>query len=90
MLAFSHILESRFVWGGVELYFDIDKGKISSGKIYTDSLDPAPLELFSQKLVGEKYQLVTIKMIIAEIIVQYPNFHEQLTQLENWLVNKMA
>lgn len=87
---FSHILDTRFVWGGVELYFDIDKGKISASKIYTDSLDPSPLELFSQKLIGKKYQPATIKEIIAEIQVQYPDLNQQLIQLENWLVNEIT
>ncbi|HGJ5867973.1 lipoate--protein ligase [Arsenophonus nasoniae] len=87
---FSHILDTRFVWGGVELCFDIDKGKISASKIYTDSLDPSPLELFSQKLIGKKYQPATIKEIIAEIQVQYPDLNQQLIQLENWLVNEIT
>ncbi|WGL96846.1 lipoate--protein ligase [Arsenophonus nasoniae] len=87
---FSHILDTRFVWGGVELYFDIDKGKISASKIYTDSLDPSPLELFSQKLIGKRYQPATIKEIIAEIQVQYPDLNQQLIQLENWLVNEIT
>lgn len=81
--AFSHILETRFAWGGVELYFDIDKGKISASKIYTDSLEPSPLELFSQQLMGKKYQPATIKELVAEIKLQYPDFNQQLIQLEN-------
>lgn len=81
--AFSHILETRFAWGGVELYFDIDKGKISASKIYTDSLEPSPLELFSQQLMGKKYQPATIKELVAEIKLQYPDFNQQLLQLEN-------
>lgn len=88
--AFSHILETRFAWGGVELYFDIDKGKISASKIYTDSLEPSPLELFSQQLMGKKYQPATIKELVAEIKLQYPDFNQQLIQLENWLVNEIT
>lgn len=88
--AFSHILETRFAWGGVELYFDIDKGKISASKIYTDSLEPSPLELFSQQLMGKKYQPATIKELVAEIKLQYPDFNQQFIQLENWLVNEIT
>lgn len=88
--AFSHRLETRFAWGGVELYFDIDKGKTSACKIYTDSLNPSPLELFSQKLIGKKYQPATVKGLIAEIQLQYPNLAQQLIQSENWLVSKIA
>ncbi|WGO82551.1 lipoate--protein ligase [Arsenophonus apicola] len=88
--AFSHILETRFAWGGVELYFDIDKGKISASKIYTDSLDPSPLELFSQQLMGKKYQPATIKELVAQIKLQYPDFNQQFIQLENWLVNEIT
>ncbi len=42
--AFSHLLDERFSWGGVELHFDVEKGHITRAQVFTDSLNPAPLE----------------------------------------------
>jgi lipoate-protein ligase A len=42
--AFSHLLDERFTWGGVELHFDVEKGHITRAQAFTDSLNPAPLE----------------------------------------------
>ncbi len=42
--AFSHLLDERFRWGGVELHFDVEKGHITRAQAFTDSLNPAPLE----------------------------------------------
>jgi lipoate-protein ligase A len=42
--AFSHLLDERFTWGGVELHFDVEKGHITRTQAFTDSLNPAPLE----------------------------------------------
>jgi hypothetical protein len=40
----SHLLDERFTWGGVELHFDVEKGHITRTQVFTDSLNPAPLE----------------------------------------------
>ncbi|WP_265448891.1 lipoate--protein ligase, partial [Aeromonas salmonicida] len=50
--AFTHQLDERFDWGGVELHFDVEKGIIGRAQIFSDSLDPAPLDALAQRLVG--------------------------------------
>lgn len=32
--AFSHLLDERFSWGGVELHFDVEKGHITRAGVY--------------------------------------------------------
>ncbi|MGL5223121.1 MAG: lipoate--protein ligase, partial [Plesiomonas shigelloides] len=49
---FTHLLEQRFDWGGVELHFDVHKGHISQVKSYTDSLYPELIEAVETCLVG--------------------------------------
>lgn len=87
--AFSHVLDTRFKWGGIELHFDIEKGDITRAQIFTDSLEPAPLELFAQKLTNQRYHPDTIKQLIAEVMLQYPQSAAELIQLESWLVNEL-
>lgn len=35
--AFSHQLDERFGWGGVELHFDVEKGVIGRAQIFSDA-----------------------------------------------------
>lgn len=46
---------SRICWmnalqGGVELHFDVEKGHITRAQVFTDSLNPAPLEALAGRL----------------------------------------
>ncbi|MFP1590691.1 lipoate--protein ligase [Escherichia coli] len=54
--AFSHLLDERFSWGGVELHFDVEKGHITRAQVFTDSLNPAPLEALAGRLQGGLYR----------------------------------
>lgn len=38
--------------GGVELHFDVEKGHITRTQVFTDSLNPAPLEALAERLAG--------------------------------------
>ena len=88
--AFSHYLDTRFTWGGVEFHFDIEKGIINRCQFYTDSLDPSPLEWMSNQLVGKTYQVETIRLLIQEMGQQWPSLIEQLADLEHWLVHEIS
>src|SRR5699024_4729401 len=88
--AFSHLLDNRFKWGGVELHFDIERGTIIRSQIYTDSLDPAPLEKLSQMLVGQRYASGSMKRLLAQLIEQYPNNQSELEELQQWLVHALS
>ncbi|MDZ7490380.1 lipoate--protein ligase A [Proteus mirabilis] len=88
--AFSHLLDNRFKWGGVELHFDIERGTIIRSQIYTDSLDPAPLEKLSQMLVGQRYASSSMKRLLAQLIEQYPNNQSELEELQQWLDHALS
>lgn len=84
--AFSHLLNERFVWGGVDIHFDILKGKISRAQIFTDSLNPAPLNALALQLVDTLYRPEEIAMQCRRVITQYPAQQSELTELQDWLV----
>lgn len=88
--AFSHLLDNRFKWGGVELHFDIERGNVIRSQIYTDSLDPAPLEALSEMLVGQRYTPESLKALIEQLTQQYPNNKIELNELQEWLVTAIA
>ena len=88
--AFSHLLEERFTWGGVEIHFDIEQGKISRCQIFTDSLQPAPLEALAVRLVDCLYDSDVIKQQCDLLLSEYPELHHELNELTNWLVEEVS
>ena len=87
--AFSHLLDTRFNWGGIELHFDVERGIISRAQIFTDSLDPAPLEQLAQLLTGQQYSAAAVKAVFSGLIAGYPDMHSELVQLRDWLVTEL-
>ncbi len=87
--AFSHLLDTRFTWGGIELHFDVERGMISRAQIFTDSLDPAPLEQLAQLLTGQRYSADAVTAVFTELMTGYPDMHDELTQLRDWLVAEL-
>ncbi len=88
--AFSHYLDTRFPWGGIEFHFDIEKGAFNRCQFFTDSLDPSPLEWMSQQLVGEAYQPETMRILIQQMTDKWPMLTEQFKDLEAWLIHELS
>lgn len=84
--AFTHELNERFVWGGVDIHFDVEKGNISRAQIFTDSLNPAPLLALAEQLSGTPYRVQDISQVCANVILQYPALSAELTELQTWLL----
>ncbi|MBD2779731.1 lipoate--protein ligase A [Xenorhabdus szentirmaii] len=87
--AFSHILDTRFRWGGVELHVDVEQGVINRCQIFTDSLEPAPFELLAEKLVGVVYQPKAVGQMVQQISEQYLSLGTELQQFHSWLINEL-
>lgn len=89
--AFSHQLDTRFSWDNVTLHFDIENGIISRSKIFTDSLDPDPLEKLSEILIGVPYHIKNIKHCYEQWIQGIPNQkHPELLEVMNWLIDNVS
>ncbi|MFS7382644.1 lipoate--protein ligase A [Rahnella inusitata] len=84
--AFSHELNERFVWGGVDIHFDVEKGNISRAQIFTDSLNPAPLLALAEQLSATRYRAQDVSLACNKIIEQFPALSAELTELQTWLV----
>ena len=84
---FTHSLDERFNWGGVELHLDVSKGRISEVKLFTDSLDPAPLELLEQRLVNVNYNAAAISTVLDNLAIEYPHYNDILMDIDSWLKN---
>lgn len=89
--AFSHQLDTRFSWGNVTLHFDIENGTISRSQIFTDSLDPEPLEQLSKVLIGVPYHTKNMKNCYEQWIKSIPKKqHPELLEVMNWLIDNVS
>ena len=83
--AFSHLLDERFTWGGVELHFDVEKGHITRTQIFTDSLNPAPLEALAARLQGCLYRADMLQQECDALLVDFPEQEKALRELSAWI-----
>ncbi|MCE0800989.1 lipoate--protein ligase LplA [Buttiauxella sp. S04-F03] len=83
--AFSHLLDQRFSWGGVELHFDVEKGHITRTQIFTDSLNPAPLEALAARLQGCVYRSDMLQQQCETLIADFPEQEMELRELSAWI-----
>lgn len=83
--AFSHLLDHRFTWGGVELHFDVEKGAISRAQVFTDSLIPAPLETLVGRLPGTAYRSEALVRACETVAAEYPDQADTLREVAAWL-----
>lgn len=83
--AFSHLLDTRFTWGGIELHFDVEKGHITRAQVFTDSLNPAPLEALAVRLPGSAYRSDSLIAQCEALIADFPQQEVELRQVAAWI-----
>ena len=87
--AFNHQLDERFVWGCVELHFDVERGLITRAQMFTDSLNPAPLEALAERLQGVIYRSEEISAVVQQLAQDYPEQQTELRDLNQWLLQQV-
>ncbi len=87
---FMHSMDERFAWGGIELHLDVKKGQIIAIKTFTDSLDPAPIELLEAALLNIEYNASAIDNAIIALVEQHPEYTDTLNDINQWLKNTIA
>ncbi|WP_419206537.1 lipoate--protein ligase [Photobacterium leiognathi] len=87
---FMHSMDERFAWGGIELHLDVKKGQIIAIKTFTDSLDPAPIELLEAALLNIEYNASAIDNAIIALVEQYTEYTDTLNDINQWLKSTIA
>lgn len=87
---FTHNMDERFSWGGVDVFLDVERGEIKSAQIFSDMLDPYPIEMIAQVLVGQKYQTDTIEPLLRAVKDKLPNYSAIIDDFHNWFVDQIA
>lgn len=86
---FSHLLDERFSWGGVELHFDVERGVIVRTQVFTDSLNPAPLEALAASLNDTPYRPESMAAVCRRLIEKFPEQQDELQQMATWLAQSI-
>jgi lipoate-protein ligase A len=87
---FTHSLNERFQWGGVEVYLNLQKAKICAAQAFTDSLFPDPIEELAERLVGVTYLPDAVAKCVDELIESYPDHKANLEEMKVWLVKAIS
>ncbi|MFK7767466.1 MAG: lipoate--protein ligase [Mariniblastus sp.] len=89
-LDFSHTLDERFTWGGVEMHLDVHRGKIEQARIFTDSLYPAALEKLANELIGLGYETSAVESAFVKAEEHFPEQKIELGELKTWMKQAIA
>lgn len=87
---FTHSLDERFDWGGVQILLDVEKGVIKQATVYTDMLDPAPLENLAPRLEGLHYNAANVVDSVDQLKIAFPQYEVWMTELGDWLTRELA
>ncbi|OEF27543.1 lipoate--protein ligase [Vibrio rumoiensis] len=87
---FTHHIDERFTWGGVELHFNIKKAHIDDVQVFSDSLDPAPLEALQVALKGQIYSVEGMESAVRDVLREYPNKRDEMEQVRDWLLIQLS
>lgn len=66
-ITFTAKMETRFEWGGVEILFSVEEGRVKDVHIYSDALDLDFFEILSQQLKGAKFNSEELAQKIREV-----------------------
>lgn len=89
-LKFSHTLDERFAWGGVELHLDVKQGTVQSAKLFTDSLFPDAFETATEAMIGKRYEAVELSATASELAQDFPDQADELAEFSTWLRAALA
>jgi lipoate-protein ligase A len=87
---FTHSLDERFKWGGVEIHLDLKNAQITAAQTFTDSLFPDPIEQLAEKLIGVTYRPDAIAACVDSLIESFPDNIADLEEMIDCLVKAVS
>lgn len=68
---------------------DVDHGVITRSQLFTDSMNPAPLEALAQALQGRAYRMSDIISAGEALFELFPEQQPELQQVNAWLAENI-
>ena len=86
---FTHHLEERLSWGGVDVHLNVKGNKIENAKIFSDALDVEMIHALEKSLNGVAYEKYSLTHSINNLKENLPHAENHLEEFSNWLVNQI-
>ncbi|MBN2049919.1 MAG: lipoate--protein ligase [Spirochaetales bacterium] len=86
---FSHHLETRFSWGGVNLHLDVRRGIIRQARVYSDCLYPDVIEGLQGVLPGVRYLKDDLVAAVAAIPTADEAEKSLVAEIADWLSDNL-
>jgi lipoate-protein ligase A len=86
---FSHRIETRFVWGIIDLHMDVKQAVIADVVIFSDALNVELIDLLKESLTGIKYNKNDVKAKLDGLKEAQPELASQVDDFRGWLVGEM-
>ncbi|MGK0707100.1 lipoate protein ligase C-terminal domain-containing protein, partial [Yokenella regensburgei] len=67
--------------------FDVEKGHITRIQVFTDSLNPAPLEALADRLQGSLYRADMLQQACEARLVDFPDQENELREVSAWMAS---
>ena len=80
----SAICRMNVYLGRRRAHFDVEKGHITRTQIFTDSLNPAPLEALAARLQGMPHRADMLQQECDALLVDFPEQEKALREL-SWI-----
>ncbi|EGR2427534.1 lipoate--protein ligase [Vibrio cholerae] len=86
---FTHHMDERFSWGGVEVYLEVERGTIVQATIFSDMLDPYPMEQLALRLSGLTYNKTALEPCLAQLMQELPQYQLSLEEFQRWFIDQI-
>ncbi len=87
---FTHHLEERFDWGGMDIHLDVHRGVITDGKIYSDAMDPEMVTALEESLTGRRYYRDDLNLAVVAVGNALPERKSEIEDVREWLVSMIG
>ncbi len=82
-LPFTFSCESRFLWGGIELQMNVERGVVTGAKVYTDDMDPETAPRLEAAIPDSPFSLSALSARIEQNSVPHArDIIQMLTEQE--------
>lgn len=81
---FQYEVSERFVWGQMDVQFQVDSGRITDVAVYSDSLKPEVIQVLPEKLKGIRYNNQVMGDQIRSLHADDEQEEQMFRDIEAW------
>jgi lipoate-protein ligase A len=86
-IAFTYKMQQRFNWGGLELQFKVNEGKIEEAGVYSDAMEEALIARLPQLFEGAAFTAASIEAALETLLQQAASQEEKqiVLEIQSWI-----